>query len=94
MQVARGRGPRGGGTDGIVGRAVATQAREVNYRTMTNCYDSRRMQQALMAFQDAGSADEVGGDVDAGCGGWGRRGRSRTLARDGEKSRPMLFGTG
>lgn len=74
--------------------AVPTQALEVNYRTMTNCYDSRRMQQVLMVFQDAGSADEVGGDVDAACGGWGWGGRSRTLARDGEKSRPILLGTG
>ena len=52
------------------GRVAAAEALGVNYRTMMTCYDSRRvsrrMRQALMDFQDAGGADEVGGDVDTG----------------------------
>ena len=42
----------------------------VNYRTMMNCYDSRRvsrrMWQALMEFRDAGGGDDAGVDVGDG----------------------------
>ena len=48
------------------GRTAAARALGVNYRTMMNCYDSRRvsrrMRQALQEFRDAGG---VVGDVDA-----------------------------
>ena len=47
------------------GRTAAARSLGVNYRTMMNCYDSRRvsrrMRQALQEFRDAGGVD---GDVD------------------------------
>ena len=48
------------------GKVAAAEALGVNYRTMTNCYDSRRvsrrMRRALQEFRDAsGVAIEVGG---------------------------------
>ena len=48
------------------GRTAAARALGVNYRTLVNCWDSRRvsrrMRQALSEFRNAGG---VGGDVDA-----------------------------
>ena len=47
------------------GRVAATEALGVNYRTMTACYDSRRvsrrMRKALEEFRDAGAGTEAGG---------------------------------
>ena len=51
------------------GRVAAAEALGMNYRTLVNCYDSRRvsrrMRQVLVEFRDAGGPDEVRGDVDA-----------------------------
>ena len=51
------------------GKVAAAEVLGVNYRTMTNCYDSRRvsrrMRRALQEFRDAGGvAIEVGGGDD------------------------------
>ena len=52
------------------GRTAAARALGVNYRTLVNCWDSRRvsrrMRQALAEFRDAGG---VGGDKPGGVGG-------------------------
>ncbi len=51
------------------GRTAAARGLGVNYRTMMNCYDSRRvtrrMRQVLEEFRDADVADEAGSDDEA-----------------------------
>ena len=52
------------------GRTAAARALGVNYRTMMNCYQSRRvtrrMRQVLEEFRDSAPADEAGEEVEAG----------------------------
>ena len=55
------------------GRVAAAESLRVNYRTMMNCYDSRRvsrrMRQALAEFLDTSMIDDSGEEIETRKGG-------------------------